>query len=115
MTQPTIPGLDTPEGHHREGPMVQSARQSLQALREENRLEARHAVLVQLVVSLAGAIDKGVQSGRASAVAMAAKQLLETMLVLDPPPEDGHADADAQRVLAEFVGRLEDYANRGES
>jgi len=95
--------------------MVRSARVTLQALRDADRLESRHAVLVQLVLSLAGAIDAGVRSGRASAVAMAAKQLLETMLVLDPPPEDGDADQAARRALAEFLATVENAANEGVS
>lgn len=109
--QPSLPGLEGPAaGGIPNGPMVESARTTLAALRSSGRLETRHAVLVQLVLSLAGAIDRGVQSGRASAVAMAAKQLLETMLVLDPPPEDAGAP-DAGRALAEFMAALEDHAN----
>lgn len=113
MVDPTIPGLEVPARPDLEGPMVASARVSLEALRASGSLEARHSVLVQLVISLAGAIDRGVVSGRASAVAMAAKQLLETMLVLDPPPADaGDVGAVAAReALARFVADLEAYAN----
>lgn len=115
MTDPTIPGLEVPgmpEATGREGPMVASARTTLEAL--AGNLEPRHAVLVQLVLSLAGAIDRGVVSGRASAVAMAAKQLLETMLVLDPPPE-GPTDSDARAALDAFVAFVEKAANESEA
>lgn len=114
MNDPTIPGLAVPglsTGSPQDGPLVKSARVTLQALRAEGGLEPRHAVLVTLVESLAGAIDRGVASGRASAVAMAAKQLLETMLVLDPPPETTVGAADARAALDAFMAALEDHAN----
>lgn len=112
--QDALPGLALPEPRPQDGPMVQAAAITLESLRAAGRLEPRHAVLVQLVTSLAGAIDRGVQSGRASAVAMAAKQLLETMLVLDPPPEDGNAADAAREALASFLKDLEDHANAGD-
>lgn len=111
MTDPTIPGLEVP-GTASDGPMAKAAAVSIQALADSGNLEPRHQVLVQLVHSLAGAIDKGVHAGKASAVAMAAKQLLDTMVVLDPPPEDG---TDSQRLarelLAEFHRKAEELAN----
>lgn len=110
MTDPTLPGLEVPDARESDGPMAKSAAATLQALGPT--LEPRHAVLVQLVRSLAGAIDAGVRSGRASAVAMAAKQLLETMLVLDPPPEVV-GTADARSAMAAFVEALERHANEG--
>lgn len=113
MTDPTIPGLSIPDAHANEGPMAKAAAVSLQALAASGNLEPRHQVLVQLVRSLAGAIDKGVQSGRASAVAMAAKQLLDTMVVLDPPPEDGSdATRVARELLREFLETAESVANQ---
>lgn len=109
-TQPTLPGFEAPT-RGPDTPMVKAARATLDALATAQVLEPRHAVLVQLVMSLAGAIDAGVRSGRASAVAMAAAQLRETMLVLDPPPEVGATDASA--ALAKFVADLEAHANGG--
>lgn len=110
MSDPTLPGLEPPKPS--DGHMVVAARVTLDALRDADRLEPRHAVLVQLVLSLAAAIDRGVLAGRASAVAMAAKQLLETMIVLDPPPEDGDADVAARKALADFMADIEAHANR---
>lgn len=114
MADPTIPGLVVSvPGSSQDGAMAKAAAVSIQALVDAGNLEPRHQVLVQLVHSLAGAIDRGVQSGRASAVAMAAKQLLDTMVVLDPPPEDG---TDSQRLarelLAEFHRKAEELANQ---
>lgn len=111
MADPILPGLEELTPAPTDGPMVRSARVSLEALRQAGSLETRHAVLVQLVLSLAGAIDRGVVAGRASAVAMAAKQLLETMIVLDPPPPDGDAATAARTALAQFVADIEKYAN----
>ncbi len=111
-TDPTIPGLEPPKPT--DGPMAKAAAVTLAALRDAGELEPRHSVLVQLVQSLSAAIDRGVVAGRASAVAMAAAQLRETMLVLDPPPEDGDADVAARKALAEFLAHIEDVANLDE-
>ncbi len=111
MTDPTLPGMEVPSLSGMDGPMAKAANVTLQALADDGVLGPRHQVLVQLVQSLAGAIDRGVQSGRASAVAMAAKQLLETMLVLDPPPEVSATDA--RTALDAFFTRIEQHANTG--
>jgi arginine decarboxylase-like protein len=109
--QPAIPGLPALTPRDNDTPMVTAARVSLSALAESGRIEARHAVLVQSVITLAGAMDAGLRNGRASAVAMAAKNLLDTMQALDPPPEDGDADAAARKALADFFATIEDHAN----
>lgn len=114
MPDETIPGLVVPGADATDGAMVKAAAVTLQALADAKVIEPRHAVMVQLVHSLAGAIDKGVTSGRASAVAMAARELREAMLVLDPPPEEGGAaDVAARLALAGFVHELEQLANAG--
>lgn len=106
-----LPGLTPP--HQSDTAMVVAAKATLDELRKLGVLERRHAVLVQLVLSLAHAIDKGTAAGRASAVAMAAAQLRETVLTLDPPPEDGDAGAQAHARLAEFLEAVERAANEG--
>lgn len=106
--QPTLPGLEPPPASA--GAMLKAAHHSIDTLREAGRITGGNAVLASMVLSLADAIDKGARSGRASAVAMAAAQLRETMLVLDPPPEDG-ADVDALRMLREFMDKVERVAN----
>jgi hypothetical protein len=104
-----LPGLDGPREY--ESPMVVAARSTLQALAELGRLEPRHAVLTQLILSLAEAIDRGTRTGRASAVALASKELREALLQLDPPPEDGDQAVEARASLAELFAKLELAAN----
>lgn len=106
-----LPGMREPVAA--DTPMVRAAHHTLQALRDADMLGPRHGLLVQLTLSLSGAIDRGVASGRASAVAMASRELRETLLMLDPPPEDGEAGAEAQRQLVEFMAKLEHAANNG--
>jgi hypothetical protein len=106
-----IPGLAEPEATA--SAMVKAAHTTLQQLRELGRLEPRHAVLAELILSLADAIDRGKRSGRASAVAMASKELRETVLMLDPPPESDALDASeaARTALREFMDKVERVAN----
>lgn len=105
-----LPGV-VPESRRDDGVMVAAAKRTLSELERLDRIEPRHAVLVAMVVELAASIEAGRRSGRASAVAMAAAQLRETMLVLDPPPEDGDAGAEAMRLWSEFMAKVEDAAN----
>lgn len=107
--QPMLPGLTPPA--QGDTPMVVAAKVTLDELRRLGVVERRHSVLVALVLSLSSAIDAGTKAGRASAVAMAAAQLRETVLTLDPPPEDGDASVEAHRRLAEFLDKLELAAN----
>jgi hypothetical protein len=100
----------------REGdtPLVLATKATLATLRDHDRLPPERAALAQLCLSLAAAIDGGARNGRASAVAMAAAQLRETMLVLDPPPEDSDAGAEAHRLLGEFMTKLDAAAEAGQ-
>lgn len=102
-----------PEEKGHDPALVKATKASLRRLQDAERLPPERAALAELCIALASSIDKGARSGRASAVAMAAAQLRETMLVLDPPPEDGDAAAEAARRLEEFMARLEDAAAAG--
>lgn len=93
--------------------MVKACRQTIEALAAADKLAPEHAVLTQLLLALAEAIDGGRRSGRASAVAMAARELRDTLVMIDPPPEDGAAGADALRALREFQAAVEYAANNG--
>lgn len=109
--QLALPGLGVAD--QMESAMVTAARSTIRALAELGRLEPRHAVLTQLILSLAEAIDRGTRTGRASAVAMASKELREALLQLDPPPEDGAQGEDARLELAKLLAALELAANNG--
>lgn len=90
--------------------MVRACKQTIEALAAAGKLLPQHAVLTQLLLSLAEAIDGGRRSGRASAVAMAARELRDTLLMIDPPADDD-SSADAALALREFMQRVEDAAN----
>ena len=109
--QLALPGLG--DARASDSPMVRACRQTIDALADAGKLEPRHAVLTQLMLSLCEAIDAGRRSGRASAVAMAARELRDTMLTLDPPPEEGDAGVEALRMLREFTATVEAAANNG--
>lgn len=103
---------ELPEDHASDSAMVKAAKATLAQLELHDKLPQERAVLSQLVLALAQAIDGGAKSGRASAVALAAAQLRETILVLDPPPPDGDAAADANRRLDDFLAKLDAAAER---
>lgn len=106
-----LPGLEPPSD--RDSAMVKACRQTIAALSDADKLLPQHAVLTQLLLELSGAIDRGRAAGRASAVAMAARELRDTLLMIDPPPEDGAAGEDAARALKEFMAKVEAAANNG--
>lgn len=102
-------GLDPPR--ESDSPMVRACHRTIDALRTDGKLTAANSLLVQLLLELSAAIDRGTRSGRASAVAMAARELRETVALLDPPPEDGDAGTAARQLLADFVAHAEAVAN----
>lgn len=108
--QLALPGMDGERPT--ESPMVKACRQTIVALGEAGKLRPTHAVLTQLLLALAEAIDGGRKSGRASAVAMAARELRDTMLMIDPPDEE--TSADAALALREFMAKVEAAANGAE-
>lgn len=102
--------LELPElaARTNDSPMVAAARTTLEQLHRDGLISVRNAVMVQLVLSLAEAIDGGRRNGRASAVAMAAKELREAILILDPPPEGGPVGGEDK--LAAFIAAVETAA-----
>lgn len=107
-----LPGIDMSDREN-DTAMVRAMRATLRVLRDEARLRPSDAAMVQLSLSLSGAIDAGTRSGRASAVAMAARELRETLLTLDPPPEDVTADAGSKAQLAQLLAALDLAARNG--
>lgn len=105
-TAPTLPGLEfVPEGQQAASPMRAAVVATIQALEADALLEPRHVAMCQLALELADAVTAGRRSGRASAAAMAAGQLRDTLLAL-PAPIAGDI---AQR-FADFVDTLRDDA-----
>ena len=100
-----------PSRHDSDTPLVKATKATLAQLEAADRLPPERASLAQLCIALAESIDGGAQRGRASAVAMAAAQLRETMLVLDPPADDSDASGDSQRLLRELMVRLDAAAD----
>lgn len=92
--QPMLPGLEleSPGAAHGQTSMRVAVAQTIQALQEAQLLEPRHVGLAQLALELADAVAAGARSGRASAAAMAAGQLRETLLAL-PQPQEAEAGA----------------------
>lgn len=97
--QQALPGLEEPT--RPEAEIVAAARRSLRALEAVGLLDERHAVLCQQMIELAKVIDAGRRSGRASAVAMAAAQLLATYQAIVPESEGGDND-EWSELVAEF-------------
>ena len=98
----TIPGLElVPEDQRDVSPMRRAVIATIEALEGDSLLEPRHAAMCQLALELADSVTAGRRSGRASAAAMAAGQLRDTLLAL-PAPVAGDA---AQR-FADFVDKL---------
>lgn len=106
-----LPGLEPPAAGS--SAMVKAAHTTIRALEAAGKLAASDAMLTQLLLELAGAIDRGRAAGRASAVAMAARELRDTLLMLDPPPEAGAAGDKAKALLEQFVAAAELAANNG--
>lgn len=88
--QPTLDGLSLPLAGNSSA-MEKAALATLRRLDELELLGAEHALTCQLVLELARAVGAGVRNGRASAVAMAAKELREALATLPLPT--GNADA----------------------
>lgn len=107
--QLALPGLEPPRD--RDSLMVKACHQTITALRDTGKLLPQHAVLTQLLIELSGAIDRGRAAGRASAVAMAARELRDTLLMLDPPAAEGAAGDVALQLLREFMAEVEAAAN----
>lgn len=98
----TLPGLElVPSDQKDVSPMRRAVIATIEALEKDRLLEPRHAGLCQLALELADAVTAGRRSGRASAAAMAAGQLRDTLLAL-PAPVAGDV---AQR-FGEFVEKL---------
>lgn len=77
------------------GRCVAAVEATLAALHAADLLEPRHAATAQLCLELALAVEHGLASRRASAVALAARELREALASLPEPQQTG-GDAFAQ-------------------
>lgn len=113
MTEPTdferdeaaLPGLDAPRPHA--PAIVLATRRTIAQLHTAGLVDESHAMLLQLLLDLAEVVDSGRRQGRASAVAMAAAQMLAAYAVLVPPtpPDEGGGQGDAFDELAADLRR----------
>lgn len=101
-TAQPLPGLELiPADQAAASPMRTAVVATINALQADGLLEPRHAGLCQLALELADAVTAGRRSGRASAAAMAAGQLRDTLLAL-PEPIAG----DVKQRFEQFVESL---------
>jgi hypothetical protein len=99
--QPALPGLELEPELGTATALRSAVITTLTALHDDQLLEPRHAGLAQLALELADAVTAGRRSGRASAAAMAAAQLRETLQALPAPMA-----ADAAQKFQSFVESL---------
>jgi len=98
--QPTLDGLELgePAGRGEPTSIRRAVTATLASLIDDGLLLPRHAALGQLALEMADAVAAGTRSGKASAAAMAARELRETLLAL-PSPEA----AEAGEAFAQWV------------
>jgi len=85
-SQPELPGLELdPENGAKPSALRLAVVATIAALQSDGLLEPRHAAYCQLALELADTVAAGRRGGRASAAAMAAAQLRETLDSLPRP------------------------------
>lgn len=92
-SRPMLPGMS--EITQPSGRIVPAVEATLQALIDDGLLEPRHTAAAQLALELALAVEHGIASRRASAAALAARELRETLATLPEPaetPDDPYLD-----------------------
>lgn len=85
-SQPFLPGMAPLDPGP--SPLEQAARIQIKNLADRNLLNDDHAIAVQLVLDLARAIGVSATRGRASAMALAAKELREALALLPADTDD---------------------------
>ena len=98
--QPPLPGLEDPEPSGPPPDALESAvRRTIAALHAKQLLHEHHAATCQLALDLAASVSAGRRSRRASAVAMAARELREVLASL-PAIDQGDDEQDPWDALA---------------
>lgn len=103
--QPSLPGLTLPGDAAPTSGLVAAATTTLRVLDDKGLLRPEDALTVQLVLDLAAAVAAGVQSKRASAVALAARELREAMALL--PQTEAPTGPDTFEALAQMLATVE--------
>src|SRR4051794_9635734 len=98
----TLDGLELEQARVGSSLLRQAVEATLSELQAMGLLSRQHYGLAILTLDLADAVDAGKRSGRASAAAMAAGELRETLLSLPQPQVAGEAEQ-----YAELRARLE--------
>ncbi|WP_201518884.1 hypothetical protein [Gulosibacter hominis] len=102
MSKTTTPALDGLEPPTPDSSLLQALDKTIQALEADGLIDDRHAALCELARVMAAATEAGQLSGRASAAAMAARELRECLEAL-PKPES-ISEAEAFAALVEQLG-----------
>lgn len=100
-----LPGVDVPTGP--ESKIRAAVRRTIRAVEDEGLLRERDAAACALALELATAVDAGVARRSSSGVALAARELRETIDSLPKPPE-GDPERDA------FLTLMRDIAEAGD-
>jgi peroxiredoxin family protein len=93
--QPMLQGLEITNSENlgEASAMRKAVVATIEALQDAGLLQPRHVAMCQLALELADSVAAGRRSGRASAAAMASRELRETLLALPVPEEAGAAEA----------------------
>jgi succinate dehydrogenase/fumarate reductase flavoprotein subunit len=96
-----LPGLETvnPEYGYAASPLRTAVEATLKQLEQDGLLTERHVGIAMLALELADAVVAGRRAGRASAVAMAARELRETLQALPAPAEQSQLEIFQQLVV----------------
>lgn len=100
-----LPGLDPDPKPG--GALVAAVRRTIAALERQNVLSERHAATLALALALAQSIDGGAAARRASAVAMAAKELREVLAILEELATGDDDELDPFDALAKAMAEAE--------
>lgn len=109
--QPTFDGLTLPGDQAQAGGLEAAAIATLAALDEQGLLEPRHALLCQMVVRLAGALDRDMAAGKITVAASNAQRLL--LDAFESLPTTSVADDEAWGQFVEQLQALDQRAAEG--
>lgn len=108
MTEPSefapsesaLPGLEPDRPG--DSAMLRATRRTIASLEGAGYLDERQAALCQLLLELADVVDAGRRQGKASAVAMAAAQILSTYELLVPESKGGGEGDEWEELVADM-------------